>query len=66
MKVWLQLVILSLLSGPALATPPYSGTVFVDPDILITDDPSTFQQVSAVTIVMSLCASPPAINFSCR
>ena len=44
MKIWLQLVILSLLSGPALATPPYSGTVFVDPDILITDDPSTFVQ----------------------
>lgn len=44
MKVWLHLVILSLLSGPALATPPYSGTVFVDPDILITDDPSTFVQ----------------------
>ena len=44
MKVWLHLVILSLLSGHALATPPYSGTVFVDPDILITDDPSTFVQ----------------------
>lgn len=44
MKIWLHFVFLWLLSGPALATPPYSGTVFVDPDILITDDPSTFVQ----------------------
>jgi len=30
---------------PAIAEPPYSGTVFVDLDILLPSDPSTFVQV---------------------
>ena len=47
MKAGLQIVILLLMSTPALAEPPYSGTVFIDSDILTADDPSTFVQVIA-------------------
>lgn len=45
MKIGLQVFVLMLLSMPAIADPPYSGTVFVDPDILLPSDPSTFVQV---------------------
>jgi len=39
--------LLLLLSLPAIAAPPYSGTVFIDSNILTADDPSTFIQAVA-------------------
>lgn len=50
MKAGFQVLVLILLSVPALAEPPYLGTVFIDPDILVADDPSTFVQVVAAGI----------------
>lgn len=37
-----------LFSGSLLAEPPYSGTVFLDPDIITSDDPSTFVEANYV------------------
>lgn len=36
-----------LIAGAAVGsgTPPYSGTIFVDPDIVTQDDPTTFQSI---------------------
>ena len=42
MKFRLALCSLFFVSGLCVAQPPYSGTVFVDPDILQASDPSTF------------------------
>ena len=44
MKAGISACLLVLLNLPAYAEPPYSGTVFVDSDILLADDPSTFVQ----------------------
>ena len=42
MKYGIALCSLFLFSSLCVAQPPYSGTVFVDPDILQASDPSTF------------------------
>lgn len=42
MKTSLACALLTFFSVGALAEPPYSGTVFVDPDILLAEDPSAF------------------------
>ncbi|MFP6824705.1 MAG: hypothetical protein VB977_01170 [Pseudohongiellaceae bacterium] len=44
MKVVISACLLVLLGLPAYAEPPYAGTVFINPDILLADDPSTFVQ----------------------
>jgi len=50
MKICRYCGLLLLISMPAFAQPPYSGTVFVDPDVLTAQDPSTFVQVVAAGI----------------
>ncbi len=47
MKIGLTITVLLFLSRSALAEPPYSGTVWVDADILTVEDPSAFVQVVA-------------------
>ena len=42
MKMSLVCALLIFFSMGAMAKPPYSGTVFVDPDILLAEDPSAF------------------------
>ena len=44
MKI-LSLLIALAISHSAMAEPPFSGTIFIDPDIITDADPSTFQQV---------------------
>jgi len=36
-----------LLGGPALAVPPFSGTIFLDPDIITENDPTAFVDITA-------------------
>lgn len=47
MKRYLSLCLLLLVSNLASAAPPYSSTVFIDSDILLADDPSSFIQTVA-------------------
>jgi len=47
MKAAKTVLILMCLNSPLLAAPPFSGTVFLDSDILTAEDPSSFVQVVA-------------------
>jgi hypothetical protein len=50
MKISRYWGLLLLISMPAFAQPPFSGTVFIDPDVLTAQDPSTFVQVVAAGV----------------
>ena len=41
--IFLSSVLVQLFTIQLLGSPPYSGTIFVDPDILTEDDPTSFQ-----------------------
>jgi len=39
-------LLLLIASAPILAQPPYQGTIWIDPDIITADDPSTFESLT--------------------
>lgn len=50
MKIYRLCFLVLLISVPAFAQPPYSGTVFIDSDVITADDPSTFVQAVAAGV----------------
>ena len=46
MALTITTLLLFIASAPSLAQPPYSGTIWIDPDIITADDPSAFQSLT--------------------
>ncbi len=45
-NAWLAAVAMVVWIGMAHADPPFAGTVWIDPDIITSDDPTTFQSLN--------------------
>ncbi len=44
--LFISVILLSRCGNNAKTTPPFEGTIFLDPDIITADDPTTFQSLS--------------------